>query len=673
MRLPDDHEIEELARKLKESRSVEKRIAVLDEIDRVRDFLRGGHPVLALLSGLDGDGESALKQIVALGQAPLASLDVRQEEISELISRLALVDEFYREMGGLTGYQMHVRRLLKKNGSESESADFHSPAFIDISRLSPEVEAAVEAGIAAMPQLCEMYPLGGAADRLHLIDEKTGSDLPAAKLQFAGKTLLERLLSDLEGRERLYYQRTGRQLFTPVAIMTSHEKNNQMHVREILEESRWFGRPKESFRLFVQPLVPIVDEKGDWIWNGAWKLQMKPGGHGAIWKLARDNGIFDWLKSLGVKYALIRQINNPLAGLDYGLLGFTGFGISRRMSFGFASCPRLCKAAEGVNVLAERKTSDGYLYNLSNIEYCDFEKYGIQDTPMNPGEPFSRFTSNTNILFGDLDALEEAVGRCPFPGLLMNLKEDSKGLFAGRLESTMQNIADMFVEKAKEPLLEKRLEKTFITYNERAKTISTAKKAYIAGRSLNETPEKCFYDLMVAAKDLLQKYCSFELPLGRTLEETLESHPSFVFLFHPCLGPLFSTIGQKVRKGVLRDGSEMRLEIGDVEIVDLNLNGSLQVIAEMGRSAFVKSPARCFLKNCTIENHGVDWGSSKPFWRGAYQRKESLLIELGAGAEFFAECVHFTGGHHFVVPAGEKMVVVQEGDVLRTFQKTSKI
>lgn len=646
---PSDQEIEELALKLKESRSAAERIAILNRCPRVKNS-----PLFLRLPTLGSDGELAIKQMIALGQAPVFFAEPDPKELGEIARLLSAADHFYREMGGLAGYQMHVRHLLQKKTDDRASAQFHSPAFIDISSHSPEVEATVEMGIDSMPHLCEMYPLGGAADRLHLVDEKTGSDLPAAKLQFGSKTLLERLLCDLESRERLYRQRTGKQLFTPVAIMTSHEKNNRMHVQEILESNSWFGRPKERFFLFDQPLVPVVDEKGDWVWGEGGKPLMKPGGHGAIWKLAIDNGVFDWFRSFGSRYALVRQINNPLAGLDYGLLAFTGLGISKGMSFGFASCPRACQAAEGVNVVVERKEPSGYLYNLSNIEYCDFEKYGIQDTPVREGEPFSRFTSNTNILFADLDALESAIKLCPFPGLLMNLKKDSSGRFAGRLESTMQNIADVFVEKSNEPLGEKRLKKIFITYNQRSKTISTAKKAYVAGGSLNETPEKCFYDLMSAARDLLQNYCGMQLPPERSLEEMLESHPSFVFLFHPCLGPLFRTIGKKIRGGSLTDGSELRLEIGDAEIENLALDGSLQVTASRNASIL--------FKDCSVKNQGVDWNRSKPFWKGDYQRHQTLRVELGKESRLIAENVQFKGDLHFVVPAGETMRVVQDGE-----------
>jgi len=43
-----------------------------------------------------------------------------------------------------------------------------------------------------------MYPLGGSADRLGLVDPNSGECLPAAMLPFCGRTLLEGLIRDLQ-------------------------------------------------------------------------------------------------------------------------------------------------------------------------------------------------------------------------------------------------------------------------------------------------------------------------------------------------------------------------------------------------------------------------------------------------------------------------------------------
>ena len=82
---------------------------------------------------------------------------------------------------------------------------------------------------------------------------------------------------------------------------------------------------------------------------------MKPGGHGVIWKLMIDDGVFTWLEEQGRSAALVRQISNPLAGTDTTLLALAGAGFPRRRAFGFASCDRVVGAAEGVHVLARQR------------------------------------------------------------------------------------------------------------------------------------------------------------------------------------------------------------------------------------------------------------------------------------------------------------------------------
>ncbi len=654
----------------KTSSRIEK-FLILDALPAVREFFRTRPFLCSFLSDCPSEYAIALKQVVAIGQADrlfagVNVANVDRKVLRELLEKLAAIDHFYREIGGITGYQTKILQLLqgkqeKQNGSEK----YHSPSFIDIAEETSEVRKAIEWGIEAMAQIGEIYPLGGAADRLHLVDEQTGMELPAAKLPFAGKTLLEHLISDLQAREFLYFQKHGVQLTTPIAIMTSHEKNNHAHVIRICENLNWFGRPKESIRVFTQPLVPVVNEKGEWCLIGPLKLLLKPGGHGAIWKMARDEGIFTWFEKQGRKKTLIRQINNPIAGLDYGLLAFTGIGCQKGMIFGFASCPRLLQAAEGINVLIEKEKQ----IVLTNIEYCDFAKFGIEDRPLKEGELHSRFSSNTNILFADLEAVARAIDSCPFPGLLINLKKGSYTAESGekkeglmtRLESTMQNIADVFVE---EKWTELATQQTYVTYNRRHKTISTAKKAFIPGGPLQETPENCFYDLLTAHRELLLE-CGFQLPPQRTLEEYLEKGPDCLFLYHPALGPLYSIIRKKMRGGTLAVGAELLLEIAHFQAIDLNIQGSLQIIAHQIMGHFNEKNllrhsnrvGRCVLEQVTIENKGIDWSHSHPFWKMDLKREESVKIILKGKSTFIARNLHLLGNHTFIVEDGEELEI----------------
>ncbi|MDE3046304.1 MAG: UTP--glucose-1-phosphate uridylyltransferase [Verrucomicrobiota bacterium] len=661
-------DLEQLQKLLLAAKTVEEKIAVLDRQPNVLSLLSTPSFFRDFVQKSPPECECALKQLAAINQV---TLDVTSpERWRELLGHLLNIDHFYREIGGIVGYQAEVMRLLRQSSTKGWIR-YHAPLFDDISKETPEVGRAIEWGLEALPEMAEFYPLGGAADRLHLVDERSGSELPAAKLPFLGRTLLEGLIRDLQAREKLYFERFGRQITTPIVIMTSWEKENHRHVLKVLEENRWFGRPPDSFRLFVQPLVPAVDERGKWHTVGPLKLLLKPGGHGAFWKLARDEQVFEWLRSLGRKKALVRQINNPAAGLDYGLLAFCGIGWKKQMSFGFASCPRLVQSAEGMNVLAETEREE---IALTNIEYCDFAKCGIEDAPLKEGEPYSRFSSNTNILFADLDAIEKTVEKCPFPGLLINLRKgsflDEKGVLkeglCARLESMMQNIADVLTEPKQTNLVPA---KTFVTYNHRHKTISVAKKAYYIGKPLLETPEQCFYELQQAARELLL-ICGFTVPSPKTALDAVSNGPESLFLYHPALGPLYSLIRKKLRGGSLAPGSELLLEIADVDSSELTINGSLQIKAEriLGTLEetlrYSNQVGRCVLHNVRIFNRGVDWATSAPYWKMNLRRFETVQIELLGHSEFHAVDVELKGAHHFLVEEGTRMIVRQHNGEL---------
>ena len=59
-------------------------------------------------------------------------------------------------------------------------------------------------------------------------------------------------------------------------------------------------------------MVPVVGaEGGRWPLAGALAPMLKPGGHGAIWKLMLDEGVFAWLAAHRREGALVRQIRWP--------------------------------------------------------------------------------------------------------------------------------------------------------------------------------------------------------------------------------------------------------------------------------------------------------------------------------------------------------------------------
>jgi hypothetical protein len=319
--------------------------------------------------------------------------------------------------------------------------------------------------------------------------------------------------------------------------------------------------------------------------------------------------------------------------------------------------------------LIETESQEGHKYTLTNIEYCDFKKFGIIDQPEKPGSPYSKFSSNTNILFVDLEAVLGAISRCPIPGILVNLKKltyktncgQKKEDEVARLESTMQNIADFFEETFDRPLEDRQQLKTYLTYNHRRKTISAAKREFTLGSSLLETPEGCFLDILRNNRELLVDKCHMQVPAVSDPLHFFEKGPSFIFLYHPALGPLYSVIAQKIRGGRLHPESELQLQIAEADIENLDLEGSLLIQAEsiMGHAegqklVYSERCGRCVLKNVTVRNKGIDHEMPNVYWRNEIARLEVCQIILRGMSEFYAENVTLRGDHFIEVPDGQK-------------------
>ena len=651
-------DLSDLQLRLQSAGNLKEKIAILQSEEAINDFFLD-HPVSEYLNQLSQKQLFMLCMLIAIGQAETVLVwpDDPGEKLFTLLDQLWDVECFYQPIGGVIGYQQSVLALLKKpEGCAKQS--FEAPVGSDLTKPSQRHDEALLHAIEHWGDFAEVYPVGGAADRLQLKSTKNYASLPAARLSFAGKPLLVGMLRDLEAREYLHYKLYGKQLTTPVVMMTSPEKDNSTHIAAICEENGWFGRPKSSIKLLTQPLVPTVDEKGEWITKEPLELFLKPGGHGVIWQLMLQEKVFEWLLKRGAKSLHLRQINNPIAAIDSGALQFLGLGHMHHKAFGFASCLRLVGSAEGVNVV--RRDSKGR-YALTNIEYCTFERHGIRDRARANGEDYSLYPSNTNILYADIAKAQQTAARYPLPGMLLNFRTAGDRKIA-RIEAMMQNIADAYTAPSKETL------PTYITFNERYKTISTTKRKFAKGASWLETPEGCFFDLLKNAHELLSKHCKMRMP--RLSEKGFfEKGPPFIFLYHPALGPLYTIIAQKIKGGRISRGSELILEIADIACENLELDGSLSVetsavtghLDPRGLRRFSSQTGRCILKNVCVQNAGIERGS-EPFWKHAPKRTESVQIHLEESSLFIAENVTFKGAHSIHVPAGTCMVASQKGE-----------
>jgi hypothetical protein len=675
-----------LTESLKKFHNLEEKMAVLDSDPKVK--------LTKVASSFSLEVQFVMKSLVAIGQyefvfdAGTLSEEDRKVRFQELVDSLLAIETFYEEIGGIVGYQFTLLQFLHqpKRRFLVDKSKCHAPLGIDLSFPSSELSEMIYHAIDKMDQLAEMYPVGGAADRLRLQDPETGTPIPAAMLSFNGQTLLGKLIEDLQVREYLYFKIKRKQLLLPVAMMTSKEKNNHDQILLLCEKNHWFFRPKEKFSFFCQPLVPVVSKEGNWVVPHAMSPLMKPGGHGVIWKLARDSGVISWLSQQGARKAIVRQINNPVSSEDYHLLAFSGYGLKEDKRFGFASCERQVKASEGINVLVEEEKEEGFSYTLTNIEYCDFPTYNIQDEPAVAGGRFSKFPSNTNLLFVDLPSILEALETSPLPGMLVNMKKiqlpnqegKPKEEEVARLESTMQNLADSFPKHSPNRLSAEDFSglDSYITFNKRQKTISATKKEFALGASLLETPEGCFSDVLTNTRDLLEEYCHFHLPALKGDGENFAS-PSFLFSYHPALGPMYSIIGRKLRKGVIGEKSELRLQIAECDIENISVQGSLSIQAERimgqvdesGVLRYSDQVGRCKLKNVTVLNRGIDYTKDNIFWKPLLHRLEECHIVLKGCSEFHAENITFEGDFQIVVEDGWKVTAKQEKGKLSLIQE----
>lgn len=676
-----------------------------------------------ILNQLDHPRRAMILCIIAMGQHHLFEVvpcngDLVQA-LEELADDMLKLEEFYDSIGGLAGYQLQCLRLIAEQQAvkQSESTttakstvEFLVPPGLDISQPDDAAHAAF-IGLLGMPRMAEIYPLGGAGDRLGLCCDETGDSLPTACLPYCGRSLLETLLRDLQAREYLYFRLYGVQLTTPVAVMTSAAKGNHWRVRSLFEQADWFGRSPSSFTLFQQPLVPVVSaNNGQWLTCSPLKPVMKPGGHGVIWKLMLDRGVFDWLRAAGRDAAVVRQISNPMAGQDTTLLALTGQGLRGEHAFGFASCERVVGAAEGMNVLiketdARIKSPTGPTFRITNVEYTEFEKLGIQDKGAEEGSLHSAFPANTNVLFVGLPQVESIVRAgveagttdAILPGMILNLNKKVCHMdpltgaelhtHGGRLECTMQNLADCLKTPLKaftggRPVEDQSLQPdvpaiedldTFLVYGPRRKVTSSAKRQRSPGSTkIHQTPDGSLYDLLQNAADMLSLCGIFTPPLG-SVAEYLDRGPGFLFFFHPALGPLWQIVAQKIRGGRLAPRSEVQLEIAEVDIANFDVDGSFIVIADapLGRYDDGLSSSdgpllkysgdtcgRMRLKNVKIQNRGIDWSHpDNVYWRHRVERKECCRVLLHGNAEFDAADVELSGDLTFEVPEGHRMVV----------------
>ncbi len=610
---------------------------------------------LTLPTALDEKNEYFYRLLIDIGQAQLFDA-ISIPFSSSLLQDLEEIDFFYHEIGGILGYQKLVEQKLEANPKIIEDEVF-PPQMISIEDQSPLIKKSIETGLENLPKLCEIYVVGGAADRLGWFDLETKTPLPAASFSFLGKTLLQYLVEDLIAREYAYFKVYGKKVITPICLMTSHETNNHKKMVELLEKQNYFGRPKETFFFIKQPMVPVVDKKGKWIVDQG-KIVLKPSGHGALWTAGLKKNVFQLLKNQNREYGLVRQINNLIIGVDENLLAFYGLGIEKKKNFGFFVTQRIQGNSEGVVVCQIKKEDKKKI--VTNIEYCQIESIQLSN----------EFPANTNLLFFHLDGIETAIQKLPFPGTLLNFKSFQDAAGSARIELTMQNLAEAFDDDDLDPKLEH--QQVFLAYQEREKAISTIKRLENRHGCWDETPQQVFYDRYQMIDTLLRRACGSQLPeKSDEIEEFLKS-PPFFFFYHPALGPSFKEIGRKVQKLKIKSGSWIDLNIAECSIRDLVVKGALEVRSrsltgqkEASICDFSHHPSRLIIQNSEIENEGIfqETWQAKPL--SLPKLKQCCKIEIGYDALLIFLDTEIKGDQFIQVP--DSQIIVYQKDQISCY------
>ncbi|KAI8004619.1 hypothetical protein LOK49_LG08G00727 [Camellia lanceoleosa] len=96
------------------------------------------------------------------------------------------------------------------------------------------------------------------------------------------------------------------------------------------------------------------------------------------------------------------------------------------------------------------------------------------------------------------------------------------------------------------------------------------------------------------------------------------------------LGPLWEVTRQKFHGGSISKGSELQIEVAEFSWRNVQLHGSLKVVAEN------------ILGSTRMDENGIDWTSrNNTYWKHDVQRFEALKVILHGNAEFEATDVVF--------------------------------
>ena len=180
-------QLTDLVNGLRQCQSQQERISLLEKQPQVSELIGNSLFFEQLDQLLNEDEKVVLRSLIAIeqwGHLCEVNLEASQwlKEYRGMLDDLQEVERFYRVLGGVVGYHWTLLSLLSQRGKslENQEDQYHPPLGIDISSEDLVVRQHLVQGLVSLPFLAEIYPVGGAADRLRLLDSVSGDPLPAA-------------------------------------------------------------------------------------------------------------------------------------------------------------------------------------------------------------------------------------------------------------------------------------------------------------------------------------------------------------------------------------------------------------------------------------------------------------------------------------------------------------
>ncbi len=259
---------------------------------------------------------------------------------------------------------------------------------------------------------------GGQGSRLGFSGPKGAVGVSAIKGKSLFQLFSERTLAASVWAERPLH----------LAIMTSPLNHEQ--TQAFFEAHQHFDLPATHLDFFEQSVLPLCDDRGNWLLEKPGQLAVGPDGNGRALHHFYHSGLFEKWRADGVEYINVILVDNPLADpFDAELIGFH----DRRQADVIVKAVQRVSAQEKMGVVVRSNNK------LAVIEYTEISDADLQ--AVNP-DGSSRFPiANTSLFSFHMDFIRKIATdpTCVLPLHLARKKADVLlGTAQGHCTETVQ-------------------------------------------------------------------------------------------------------------------------------------------------------------------------------------------------------------------------------------------